>query len=65
MNFFAHAKKNLSLKVKVVTPHHVAHNLKLLFLKDYDGAVGFFPKKIWISSIFLPLCYVDKRNMYF
>ena len=22
----------------------MAHNLKLLFLKDDDGAVGFFPK---------------------
>ena len=44
------------LPVLVVTPHHVAHDLKLLFLKDYDGAVGlYFQFFFRISSIFLPL----------
>ena len=38
----------------------MAHNLKLLFLKDYDDAVGFFPKIFWISTIFLPLCITNR-----
>ena len=42
----------------------MAHNLKLLFLKDYDGAVGFFPKIFWISTIFLPLCFPDENKTF-
>ena len=35
----------------MVTPHYVAHNLKLLFLKDNDGAVGFFQKKFGFQRL--------------
>ena len=38
----------------VVTPHHVAHNLKLLFLKDYDeNFFGFHPFPCHCGSLSL------------
>ena len=40
----------------IITPHHLAHYLKLPFLKDSNGVVGFFPYLFWSSSILLPLC---------
>ena len=40
---------------------HVAHDFKLLFLKDYDRSVKLF-KKNWISFIFLPLCHPIHLN---